>query len=283
MALRSCLPVAAFVAAIVLLPCAGCSEHAADRSAPTAAIASAAAAETQPETDAGKGSGYTFRIVYPALAPEWRALDAAIRQFAAAQKKDFVGASTVPNRVAGTDYSLDLNFSVARRTADFVSVMASGSSFVGGAHGRPIVASFNLDLASGQLVDVDALFAHASIALEALSAECRRQLQGRLEARMRDAESGLTSVLRASEFAAAKQWIDKGTAPRAENFRVFLVDGLDAPAIGLTLIFPPDQVGPYADGVQQVEVPAAVFYAMLKAEYRDAFAIDTQTAQRNRP
>jgi len=272
MALRSCLPVAAFVAAIVLLPCAGCSEHAADRSAPTAAIASAAAAETQPETDAGKGSGYTFRIVYPALAPEWRALDAAIRQFAAAQKRDFVGASTVPDRVAGTDYSLDLNFSVARRTADFVSVMASGSAFVGGAHGMPIVASFNLDLADGKLKTLSDLFADAQTGLQALSAECRRQLEGRYEARLREDPGAATTAQQAS----MKLWVEKGTAPAPANFGTFLIDGLDARAIGVTVIFPPYQVASYADGTQQVEVPAKVFYDLLKPEYKDAFAIDTE-------
>lgn len=260
------------IAIVASLACTACNRNTA---VPTGAAAAASAF-----LDAGQGAGFTYHIAYPPLPAAWGALDRAIREFGAAQKHDLVASvpGHTPDRTAST---LDLSFDIARRTSGFVSVLTRGEVFTGGAHGRPIVASFNLDLASGHLVDVAALFADASIALQALSAECRRQLQGRLDARTRDAESGLTPALRASEFTAAKQWIDKGTAPRAENFRVFLVDGLDAPAIGLTLIFPPDQVGPYADGVQQVEVPAAVFYALLKAEYRDAFAIDTQAARRN--
>ena len=276
MALRSCFPVAAFIAAIVLLPCAGCSERAADRSVSTAAIASAAAAEAQPETDAGKGSGYTFQIVYPILAPEWRALDAPIRQFAAAQKKDFIGASTAPDRISGPDYSLDLTFAVARRTADFVSVMASGSSFVGGTHGMPIVTSFNLDLADGKLKTLSDLFADAQAGLQALSAECRRQLEGRYEARMREDAGAMTMAQRASDIESMKRWVEKGTAPTPANFGTFLIDGLEARAIGVTVIFPPYQVASYADGPQQVEVPAKVFYDLLKPEYKDAFAIDTE-------
>lgn len=272
MALRSCFPVAAFVAAIVLLPCAGCSERAADRSVSTAAIASAAAAEAQPETDAGKGSGYTFQIVYPLLAPEWQPLDAAIHQFAAARKKDFIDAGTAADRVAGTDYSLDLTFAVARRTADFVSVMASGSSFVGGAHGMPIVASFNLDLADGKLKTLSDLFADAQAGLQALSVECRRQLEGRYEARLREDPGTMTTAQQAS----MKRWVEKGTAPTPANFGTFLIDGLEARAIGVTVIFPPYQVASYVDGPQQVEVPAKVFYDLLKPEYKDAFAIDTE-------
>jgi hypothetical protein len=272
MALRSCFPVAAFVAAIVLLPCAGCSEHATDRSVSTAPIASAAAAEAQPETDAGKGNGYTFQIVYPVLAPEWRALDAAIHAFAAAQKKDFIGTSTAPDRASGPGYSLDLTFAVARRTADFVSVAASGSSFIGGAHGMPIVTSFNLDLADGKLKTLSDLFADAQAGLQALSAECRRQLEGRYEARMREDPGAMTT----SQQASMKRWVEKGTAPTPENFGTFLIDGLDTRAIGVTVIFPPYQVASYADGPQQVEVPAKVFYDLLKPEYKDAFAIDTE-------
>lgn len=276
MALRSCFPIAAFIAAIVLLPCAGCSERAADRSVSTAAIASAAAAEAQPETDAGKGSGYTFQIVYPILAPEWRALDAPIRQFAAAQKKDFIGASTAPDRIPGPDYSLDLTFAVARRTADFVSVITSGSSFIGGAHGMPILASFNLDLADGKLKTLSDLFADAQTGLQAVSAECRRQLEGRYEAKLRADPGSMTPAQQESDIQSMKRWIEKGTQPAAENFDVFLIDGLDTRAIGVTVIFPPYQVAPYADGPQQVEVPAKVFYDLLKPEYKDAFAIDTE-------
>ncbi len=279
MFLRSCLPVPAFIVAIVLLCCAGCSERAADRSVATAPIASAAAAETQPETDAGKGDGYTFQIVYPALAPEWRALDAAVHQFAAAQKNDFIGASTAPDRASGPDYSLDLTFAIARRTANFVSVMATGSSFIGGAHGMPIVASFNLDFTDGKLKTLSDLFVDAQAGLQALSAECRRQLEGRYEARLREDPGAMTTAQQASDIQMMNRWVEKGTTPAPANFAVFLIDGLDTRAIGVTVVFPPYQVASYADGPQQVEVPAKVFYDLLKPEYKNAFAIDTQARQ----
>jgi hypothetical protein len=268
--------IAVLIAAALGLACAGCNEQAANRSGSSAPIASAAAAETQPETDAGKGSGFTFQIVYPALKPEWKPLDDAIRRFAATQKKDFIDATTGADRVAGTDYSLDLNFAVARRTADFVSVTASGSSFIGGAHGTPILASFNLDIADGKLKMLSDLFADAQTGLQAVSAECRRQLEGRYEAKLRADSASMTPAQQESDIQSMKRWIEKGTQPAAGNFDVFLIDGLDTRAIGVTVIFPPYQVAAYADGTQQVEVPAKVFFDLLKPEYKDAFAIDTE-------
>jgi hypothetical protein len=86
----------------------------------------------------------------------------------------------------------------------------------------------------------------------------------------------MTPAQQASDIQSMRRWIEKGTAPDAANFAVFLVDGLDTRAIGVTVIFPPYQVAPYADGPQQVEVPAKVFYDLLKPEYKNAFAIDTE-------
>ncbi|HST27062.1 MAG TPA: DUF4163 domain-containing protein [Rudaea sp.] len=269
-------PVTPVIAAAIALICAGCGDRSANMSAAATPITTAAAAEAQPETDSGKGPGYTYTISYPTLDPQWHALDKAIREFAAAQKKEFMQASTAAEHDVGVGYSLDLNFAVARRTADFVSVTASGSSFVGGAHGMPIVASFNLDLSNGKLTTLSDLFTDAQAGLKALSAECRRQLEGRYEARLRENPGAMTPTQQASAIQSMQQWIEKGTAPEAANFAVFLIDGLDTRAIGVTVIFPPHQVASLAGGTQQVEVPAMVFYDLLKPEYKDAFAIDTE-------
>jgi hypothetical protein len=249
---------------------AGCDRQAAPP------LRTAAAAEVMPDEDTGKGAGYAYAISYPSLDPQWHALDSAIRQYAATWKKDVLDASNAADRVAGTAYTLDLNFAVARRTADFVSVTATGSSFVGGAHGMPILASFNLDLASGKLTSLPELFTDAQAGLNALSAECRRQLEGRYEARLRENPGAMTPDKQASDIRFMQRWIEKGTQPIAGNFDVFLIDGLDTRAIGVTIIFPPYHVASYADGPQQVEVPAKVFYDLLRPQYKDAFAIDTE-------
>jgi len=67
--------------------------------------------------------------------------------------------------------------------------------------------------------------------------------------------------------------IDEGTAPEAANFTHFEpVKGTGGRLRALRFVFPPYQVGPYSDGVQTVEVPAAVLLPNLAPEYRDLFA-----------
>ena len=246
---------------------------------PAESVGAAVAAETGGIATAGKGAGFAWSIRFPALRPQWQALDTAIHDYADASKREFLQASAANDRVKDLEYSLDMTFSVARRTADFVSVTATGSSFTGGAHGTPIVASFNLDLNGNKLVTLGDLFGDPATAFKALSDECRRQLEGRYAAKMRDDPDGMTPAQLAADAESTKKWVDEGTAPTPESFGTFLIDCLDNKAIGVTVIFPPYQVAPYADGTQQVEVPAKVFYDLLKPEYKDAFAIDTQARQ----
>jgi hypothetical protein len=96
---------------------------------------------------------------------------------------------------------------------------------------------------------------------------------------MHDDPGAMTPAQLAADAQSTKKWVEEGTAPTPANFAVFLIDGLDTRAIGVTVVFPPYQVASYADGPQQVEVPAKVFYDLLKPEYKDAFAIDTQARQ----
>jgi hypothetical protein len=114
--------------------------------------------------------------------------------------------------------------------------------------------------------------------LQALSDECRRQLQGRYEASLRQItgdSKALESLLKSMQAG-----VEHGTQANAANFAVFLIDGIDSKAIGLTLIFPQSQLAAVSGGEQQVEVPAKVFYDLLKPDYRDAFSVDTEELKR---
>lgn len=253
----------------------GCSAD--QHVAPSAsAISAAAASERDPLIDAGSDSGYTFSIKYPQLSARMATLTSALHAFADKAKQEFVATSTGSRSKDEPGYTLALDFDIARNTSDFVSVLGNGGEYTGGAHALPIQASFNWHRSDGKLVTLPDLFVDANAALHALSDESRRQLQGRFETRLRDEGAAVPAKELASNIASMKDWVEKGTEPSAENFDVFLVDGLDTQAIGLTLIFPPYQVASYADGSQQIEVPAKVFYTLLKPQYHDAFAIDTE-------
>jgi hypothetical protein len=239
-------------------------------------IANAVGAETSTQEERGHGKGYRYHVVYPQLKPEWKPLAQALRASVQKDKKFLLESVEDDTEASTSDYKeppheLELTFTVARRTADFVSVLGEGDMYLGGAHGAPITETFNLHIADGKLVALRDLFADFPGALAAIAAECRRQLIGRIEGNAADPDG---HGERAAQTQASSDWITKGTEPIAKNYQLFLIDGLDGKAIGLTVIFPPYQVSSYADGEQQVEVPAKVFYPFLKMEYRDAFQID---------
>jgi hypothetical protein len=236
----------------------------------------AAAPESSATEDAGQGNGYTYHVRYPQLAPEWSTLAEALHAYAAARKKDFLEARLADENADGPPYNLDLEFNIARRTSDFVSVLANGGVYTGGAHPAPVVASFNLHIGAGKLINLADLFVDGSAALNALSEEARRQLEGSYAAKLRETTPEKDQ---AAALESMHEWVDSGTQATPENFATFLVDGLETKAIGLTLIFPSYQIAAYADGTQQVEVPAKVFYGLLRPEYRDAFQIDTEAAR----
>lgn len=268
----SALHFASCVLAAVL--CGGCSDQHATFSASAAPIQSASAAEPATDEDAGRGEGYSYHIRYPALQPEWRTLDTALRDYATVQKKDFLAAQSGERSANVAEYQLDITFNIARRTDDFVSVLVNGSSYTGGAHPNPLVASFVLHLSDNKLVNVGDLFADSDAALKILSDESRRQLEGRFDAQLRD-QLGEGAAL-APSLKDMRDWVERGTEPKPENFATFLVDGLESKAIGLTLVFPPYQVAAYVDGAPQVEVPAKLFHALLKPDYVAAFHWDTE-------
>ena len=257
----------------------GCEKQRSAMVASATPISAASAAEAVPDEDTAHGEGYSYHIRYPALAPEWRALDTALRAYATVQKKDFLAAQGGEHSANAAEYQLDITFTIARRTDDFVSVLVNGSSFTGGAHPNPLVASFVLRLSDNTLIAIGDLFADSDAALKILSEESRRQLEGRFDAQLRE-QVGEGEALEPA-LKDMREWVARGTEPKLENFDVFLVDGLESKAIGLTLVFPPYQVAPYVDGAPQVEVPAKLFHALLKPEYVGAFRWDTEAEKPN--
>lgn len=239
-------------------------------------------ADTSPAEEA-RGQGYEFHIRYPELAPKWKTLSQALRSYAALRKQQFL--STVPpvvDRAVDTPVvAVDLEFDVARRTEDFISVLARETTHSGADAARATTtttASFVLHAEDAKLLSIADLFSTPDAALWALSDECQRQIEGRYEAALRlnggDAKT-LPPLLK-----SMRAGVEHGTAARAANFTVFLIDGIDSKAIGLTLIFAQAQLAASDGGEQQVEVPAKVFYDLLKPEYRDAFSVDTEELKR---
>lgn len=240
---------------------------------------SVAAASDAHVEEAGKGEAIKTEVQYPELAPELAPLLKAMHAYADEALADLrqIVADAPPRADNAAHPVLNLDFSLRTQTRDFTSAVGSGDSDFGGAHPKPLLATFTEHLPSGKLVAIGDLFSDANAAFGALSAEARRRLEADFDARL--GQQIPDAKTRAGQIKAAHEWIEKGTEPAAENFESFLVDGVDGKAIGLTLMFPAYQVASYADGTQQVAVPAKVFYGQLKPEYRDAFAIDKEDMQ----
>jgi hypothetical protein len=237
------------------------------------------AANSSALAEEGRGQGYEFHIRYPDLPPEWKALNQALRSYAAQRKQQFLGAlAPAGTRADDTPLAaLDLEFDITRRTEDFISVLARETAH-SGADAAPAIASFVLHLEDDKLLSIVDLFTAPGAALQALSDESRRQLEGRYEAALRQSagnDKALAPLLKSMQTG-----VEHGTQADAANFTVFLIDGIDSKAIGLTLIFSQVQLAASGGGEQQVEVPAKVFYDLLKPEYRDAFSVDTEELKR---
>lgn len=222
-----------------------------------------------------------YAIQFPELAPELAPLDYALHVYADDVRRKFDADLAVRKDNATAAPHLSLQFSVATRTQDFVSVVASGETDLGDAHPQPLAATFTEHLPSAKIVTLDDLFGDPAAAVQLLSAEARRRFEADAEARLRQqnlADAQLTERLKTMRTA-----VEQGTAANAQNFSAFLIDGVDGKAIGLSLQFQPGQIAATAQGVQQLEVPAKIFYAMLKTEYQDGFAVDKEDIQSAEP
>lgn len=214
-------------------------------------------------------------IQYPALSPELAALDQAMHVWGDASKKKFDADVAAHNEhTAGPPSRLSIDFAVATRTQDFVSAAATGETDIGDAKPRPFSATFTEHLPSAKIVLLSDLFADPDAALKALSIEARRRLEADAEARLR--QQNLPDAQLADRLKSMRAEVEQGTQPNPQNFASFLIDGVDGKAIGLSLQFQPGQVAAIALGPQQLDVPARIFYAQLKSEYRDAFAVDQE-------
>lgn len=213
---------------------------------------------------------YVIGISYPKSAAKYPGLAAALQAYAAAARKELMQAvEGLGNDTPVAPYDLSLSFSEVLDSPTLVAVAADGSSYTGGAHGAPLIARFVWLPQQQRLLTADALIADEKGWL-AVSDFVREQLHTALSQRM-DADK-VPPVDRVEILKNAGEMIDAGTEPKAVSFAQFEpVVASDGRLAALRFVFPPYQVGPYADGTQTVEVPAAVLLPHVSPEYRGLF------------
>lgn len=214
---------------------------------------------------------YVVGISYPPGVNRYPALAAELRKYSEAARGELQQAVSGLDAPPTAPYDLSLAYSVVAESPQVVTVAADGSSYTGGAHGNPLIARFTWLpqqqrlLTSEELVPDDA-------AWRDISDYAREQLHTALSQRI-DGDEGIDAADRADMLRNAGRMIEQGTEPKAENFAQFEpVLAADGRIAALRFVFPPYQVGPYSDGTQSVDVPAAVLLPKVAPAYRGLFA-----------
>ena len=167
-------------------------------------------------------------------------------------------------------YELSLAFEQTVKSPQIVAISADGSRYTGGAHGEPLVARFVWLPEHNELLTMAALVPKAE-GWAAIAGYVREQLHTDVSVRA-DAEE-MSPEERLRYVRSADKMIDEGTEADVDNFSQFQpVMGLDGKVAALRFVFPPYQVGPYADGTHLVDVPAAVLLPHIAPEYAGLFA-----------
>ena len=218
--------------------------------------------ETSPQAVVG--------ISYAAGLDRYPGLAKALQHYADASRQDLQQAlDGLGNDKPSMPYELSLAFEKQLETAELVVVRAEGSRYTGGAHGEPLVARFVWLPRQQQMLTADHLVPDAR-GWKAISEYVADQLRERVATRLSNEDmepAALQETLR-----SASRMIAEGTGGKVDNFRQFepLTDATGK-VTALRFVFPPYQVGPYSDGTQTADVPAAVLAPYLAPEYAELF------------
>lgn len=216
---------------------------------------------------------YIVGISYQGDAASYPGLARELKAYADAARQDVIdaGKSRPRGEDAGSNapYDLSLSFVEVLRTPELVTYAADGSSYMGGAHGMPLLARFSWLPKQQKMLEAEDLITDPA-GWKAISDYAREHLHTALSQRI-DAD-GPAPDERARMMRGAGKMIEDGTAAKAENFAQFEpLAGPGGKLAGLRFVFTPYQVGPYSDGVQRVDVPASVLLPRLAPEYRYLF------------
>lgn len=213
---------------------------------------------------------YMIGISYPPIANRYPALAAELKRYADAARADLLQAVAALGPAKPTaPYDLSLSFTEVVSTPRLIAIAADGSSYTGGAHGAPLVARFVWLPQEDRRLTAQDLITDKT-AWQDISDHVREQLQAALSQRV-DADD-LPPAERAKVVSDAGRMIEDGTGPDVANFSQFEpVLAPDGRIAALRFVFPPYQVGPYADGTQTVDVPADVLLPRIAPAYRSLF------------
>lgn len=265
----------AFLGACIALlaACGGSGEQSPARAeaAPAAAVRPAQAPAVALKDVLETAPTHIIGISYPAGLSQYPGLAAQAQRYAEQARQHVVDAvrqRPAADAAAGP-FELSLEFKLKHESPQLVVLAVDGSSFTGGAHGTPMIQRWVWLPPEQRLLTAAELFPQEG-SWQSISTSVRQQLRNSVAQRL-DADK-VPAAERAEAVRSAGAMIDGGTEARADDFAVFEpVMTADGKIGALRFVFPPYQVGTYADGMHTVELPAAQLVGMVNPTYRRLF------------
>ncbi len=278
---RRALRTGALALAVGLVLLAGCKREPDTTAAPTEGSAT-----TQPDTTAPQATvdaplelrdvientpQAVVGISYPPDVNRYPGLAKALSDYATAARGELQQAvDGLGNDKPTMPYELSLSFEKLLETPQMVVISADGSRYTGGAHGEPLVARFVWLPEQQQMLTAETLIPDTK-GWGAVSDYVADQLRERVATRLSsdDMEPGQQQ----EALRSASRMIADGTGASADNFSQFQpITDPNGLITAVRFVFPPYQVGPYSDGTQTVDVPAAVLVPHVAPAYAGLFA-----------
>jgi hypothetical protein len=264
----------ALAAAFISLVLIGCGGERGDASRAGAAPATAPARPAAPaialkdvlETT----PTHIIGISYPKELAKYPGLASQAQRYAEQARAQVVDAVRQrPNDPAAGPFELSLEFKLKHESPEVVVLAVDGSSYTGGAHGTPMIQRWVWLPPQNRLLTAAELFPQDG-SWRTISTSVREQLRNSVAQRLE--ADRVPAAERAAVVRTAGAMIDGGTEARPEDFAVFEpVMTPDGKIGALRFVFPPYQVGTYADGMHTVELPAAQLVGLVNPDYRRLF------------
>jgi hypothetical protein len=275
---RASLLAAPVLACLLLAACHDRGGAPASNGAPASGSASRPAIPSAPRAplkdELETASDHIIGISYPAGLARYPGLAGEAQRYAAQARQQVLDAvKQRPPSAQDGPYELSLEFKLKHESPTLVVLAVDGSAYTGGAHGTPLIQRWVWLPPQNRRLTVAELFPQPA-SWQRIAGEVRMQLHTELEQRL-DADK-VAPAERAAAVKTATAMIDGGTEPDPSDFAVFepVLDG-DGKIMALRFVFPPYQVGTYADGMRTVELPAARLVQDVAPAYRALFEAAT--------
>lgn len=191
--------------------------------------------EVSKETISEENQYYNITVTYPVTKDE--RINAQFKTFAEDQVaifKDDTSWAMDPSIDSASEGSLSLDVDYREdRSTNADTYIFSIVTYTGGAHGLQVTRTFAFDQ-NGKAIGINDLFTNGEKGLETIAPFVQKEIT--------------------KKNISDAAWVKDGTAATVENYQNFVIGDT-----GVTFIFDPYQVAPYAAGTQSILVPTSVF------------------------